>query len=82
MTSWTLTIVSEDLTEDQAEDRFLKEFYERNTFINQVVGRDNPSKSVFRQINAFDNQVAQKEVGSWPSEDIDNFKSCEMNTVM
>ena len=74
--------VSEDLTEDEAEDRFLKEFYDGNTFINQVVGRSDPSKTVFRQIKSFRQEVAKKEVVSWPSEDIDNFNSCEMNTVM
>jgi len=78
--------VDEGLSEEEAEDRFLKEFYDGNTFINQEVGNHKQlstrQNGVFGQIKAFDRGVSKKEVVSWPSDDIDNFNGCEMNTVM
>lgn len=71
----------EDLSSSEVEDRFLKEYYDGNTFLNQEVG--NPTgRNAFGMIKDFDREHAQKEVVAWPSEDIDNFDSCEMNTAM
>ncbi len=71
---------------DEAEDRFLKEFYDGNTFLNQEVGTYNAlttkKYAAFNQIKTFDNEVSQKAVVGWPSEDVDNFNDCSMNTVM
>ncbi len=71
---------------DEAEDRFLKEFYDGNTFINQEVGNYNAlqtkQNSIFGQIKSFDRNESKKKVVGWPSDDVDNFNECSMNTVM
>ena len=75
-----------DISDDEAEDRFLKEFYDGNTFLNQEVGNyralSTRQTGAFGQIKDFDRFVSMKEVVDWPSEDVDNFDSCEMNTAM
>lgn len=62
------------------ESRFLKEFYDGNTFMNEeVTGSFNP---VSRQIKSFYQNAATSEIVAWPDDSIDNFDSCELNTVM
>ena len=77
---------AQDLSQEEAEDRFLKEYYDGNTFLNQEVGNHKQLSTrqygVFGQIKEFDRGVSKKEVVSWPSDDVDNFNDCEMNTVM
>ena len=69
------------LSADENESRFLKEFYDGNTFMNEEVTRGfNP---MGRQIQSFYRNVAKKQVVGWPDEEsIDNFANCELNTVM
>lgn len=71
----------DDLTDGEVEDRFLKEFYDGNTFMNQEVG--NPTgRNVAGEIRQFQNSHAKKEVVDWPNVDINNFQNCNMNTAM
>ena len=72
---------------DEDEDRFLKEFYDGNTPYNQQVqerapGRFNMNQDPGQQIEAFFREKATEGVVEWPSEDIDNFNECKLDTVM
>jgi hypothetical protein len=75
-----------EISNDEAEDRFLKEFYDGNTFLNQEVGNyealSTRQNQAFSKISEFDTFVSEKEVVGWPSADVDNFDSCQMNTAM
>ena len=70
---------------NEAHDRFLKEFYDGNTFINQYVGGGEyniPSND----IKTFYNDSAKRTVVDWPDDEgVENFdltNSCDLNTVM
>jgi len=68
------------LSAEENESRFLKEFYDGNTFINEEVKANfNPMN---RQIQSFYRNAAKSQVVEWPDDSIDNFDSCELNTVM
>ena len=70
--------------EDELKNRFLKEFYDGNTFINQHVGGGTyniPNAA----IQSFYRDSAKRDVVAWPSNDdndVINFDSCQLNTVM
>jgi hypothetical protein len=68
-----------------AQDRFLKEFYDGNTFINEHVG-GGEYNIPRNDIRTFYDDSAKRTVVDWPDEDgVENFdltNSCDLSTVM
>jgi hypothetical protein len=84
--SFNTTSSAGELDTDDAQDRFLKEFYDGNTFINQYVG-NGPYKIPNADISSFHRNSASKAIIDWPGNNgsFDNFDvsdSCKINTVM
>jgi len=73
--------------EDIFDERLTKEFYDGNTDINQQVQQRRPNaynlnNDIGNEIIKFHKNVAKKGIVEWPNEYVENFNSCEMNTVM
>lgn len=71
----------ENISQEEREDRFLKEFYDGNTFLNEEVHKPT-GRNAFGQIKTFAQEKSAKEVVAWPNEEINNFDSCSMNSAM
>lgn len=86
-TSFREIFQSTELNTEEEHDRFLKEFYDGNTFINQHVGRGT-GKIPSADISRFHKNSAKRTIVDWPgnNESFDNFDlsadSCNLNTVM
>ena len=68
------------------DSRFVKEFYDGNTYMNQQVKQKRPTDYTFEEESAaienFHDNVSRKGAVAMPDEYVDNFQQCDYNTVM
>lgn len=70
---------------DENPHRWIKEFYDGNTYLNQEVQERRPAgKHVDEgnQIRSFFQNESRSGSITWPEEYVTNFDQCELNTVM